>query len=300
MERRAAHNRDSDFWARALRLDPRWIYLSVLGIVTLPFFAPIRLPIERQDPARELYDFVDAIPAGGRIIIAFDYGTSNTPECDPMVEALLRHAFLKDVIVYTVCAAADGVALAQRAFDRVAPLYGKTNRVDYVNLGYRPNYTNVILGMASDVRNVFATDSGGVPLNEVLAIEGFHGYDDIALIVSVSGSHTPENWFGLAGARSGVPVAAGVTAVLVADFYTLWTSGQFEGLLCGMKGAAEYEDLLSERLDPGQGVGRATRGMASQSAAHIMIIALVAFGNIAMASSARAGSVKRGRRSRQR
>jgi len=290
------HNANTSFWARLLRLDPRWIYASVLVIIVIPFFAPVKLPIERQEPALDLYGVVDAIPAGGRMLIAFDYGTSNTPECDPMVEALLRHAFLKGVIVYTVCGSADGVALAQRAFDRVAPRYGKRNRTDYVNDAYRPNYTNVIMVMASDVRNVYSTDSGGTPLNDIPAIQGFRNYDDIALVVSVSGSHTPESWIGLAGARKGVRVAAGVTAVLVADFYTLWTSGQLEGLLCGMKGAAEYEEMLTEKLEPDHGIGRATRGMASQSAAHIMIVALVVFGNIAMTCSARPRGAKRGRR----
>ncbi len=285
----------ADFWTRALRLDPRWVFVSVFVMLTFPFFIPVKMPIERQDPAKDLFEYIDSLPEGSRILIAFDYGPSTIPENEPMAEAVIRHAFSRNVKVYAVCAGADGVALAAKVFRKVAPDYRKENRTDYVNLGYKPNYTNVILGLGSDVRNVFPTDSGGTPLGDVPAMEGFRNYNDLALVLSVSGSNTPESWIGLAGARYGVTCAAGITAVMVADFYPLWTSGQFEGLLCGMKGAAEYEDMVAEKIDPEHGHSTATRGMTSQSAAHVMIILFVAFGNMAMVASARART-RKGRR----
>jgi hypothetical protein len=47
-----------------------------------------------------------------------------------------------------------------------------------------------------------------------------------------------------------------------------------------MKGAAEYEELVAARYGIG-GRRRATEGMASQSAAHLLMMAFVIIGNIA-------------------
>lgn len=55
--------------------------------------------------------------------------------------------------------------------------------------------------------------------------------------------------------------------------YAYYSAGQLNGLLGGMKGAAEYEKL----------VGRpalAITGMGAQSIAHLLIIFLVLIGNI--------------------
>ena len=68
-------------------------------------------------------------------------------------------------------------------------------------------------------------------------------------------------------------MGCGTTAVGAPKYYAFVASGQFVGLLGGMKGAAEYE-LLADHPD------RAVRGMDVQSIVHFLIIALVIMGNI--------------------
>ena len=70
-----------------------------------------------------------------------------------------------------------------------------------------------------------------------------------------------------------VPMACGVTAVSAADIYPYIQSGQFIGMLGGLKGAAEYETLLDEKR-------MATMGMEAQNWAHIIIILFIIIGNI--------------------
>ena len=50
-------------------------------------------------------------------------------------------------------------------------------------------------------------------------------------------------------------------------------------MLAGMKGAAEYEELVSSKLGVG-GRTKAMEGMSSQAAAHIAIMAFVVLANI--------------------
>ena len=68
-------------------------------------------------------------------------------------------------------------------------------------------------------------------------------------------------------------LAAGVTAVMAADYYTYLNTGQLKGLLNGLKGAAEYENLMGKPDE-------ATRGMNPQSAVHIIIILFIIIGNV--------------------
>jgi hypothetical protein len=50
-------------------------------------------------------------------------------------------------------------------------------------------------------------------------------------------------------------------------------SGQIQGILGGMPGAAEYESLIGQA-----GIG--TSGMDAQSVAHLVIVGFIIFGNI--------------------
>ena len=68
-------------------------------------------------------------------------------------------------------------------------------------------------------------------------------------------------------------MGCGATAVMAPKFYAYVASGQYVGLLGGMKGAAEYELLVGER-------GTAVTGMGAQSIVHLLIIAFVILGNI--------------------
>ena len=79
--------------------------------------------------------------------------------------------------------------------------------------------------------------------------------------------------------RSRAKGGAAVTAVSAPGRYAYVQSGQLSGMLGGMKGAAEYENLIEEKYHVG-GRQRAMEGMGSQSIGHLLIMALVIVGNI--------------------
>jgi len=60
----------------------------------------------------------------------------------------------------------------------------------------------------------------------------------------------------------------------VPQFVPFVQSGQLDGLLAGLRGAAEYELLL-------QAPGRALAMMDAQSMGHLLIIAFILIGNAA-------------------
>ena len=74
-------------------------------------------------------------------------------------------------------------------------------------------------------------------------------------------------------ARYHLPMVAGVTAVSAPEYYPYLQSGQLQGLLGGMAGAAEYEKLREEK-------GTATQGMDAQSLAHVFVAICIVMGNV--------------------
>ena len=104
-------------------------------------------------------------------------------------------------------------------------------------------------------------------------MDGVRNFDNIDLIISLSaGDPGVREWIMIAQGRYGKKVAGGVTAVSAPAFYPYLNAGQLQGLIGGMKGAAEYETML-------QTSGTASRGMDAQSIAHGLIIFFILFAN---------------------
>jgi hypothetical protein len=118
-----------------------------------------------------------------------------------------------------------------------------------------------------------------------------HNYDDIALVIDLAPSAIVETWITYAVGRYGATYTMGVTAVMASGYYPYIDTGQSKGLLGGMKGAAEYEQLL---LDNGlmSRLGDGSKGMNSQSMAHLLIVILVLLGNLHYFVASRKTTVK--------
>jgi hypothetical protein len=264
---------------KLLGIDRRWIFLAIGIAVVIPFFAPMGFPVVVTEPVQRLYDAVEGLPTDGKpLFLSMDYAPATTPELDPMSIAIMRHAFRRGLPVVVLTLHPAGYGLAQRAIatvvDEREPGHELEYGTDYIFLGFHPGIAAVMLGMGIDVQNVWAEDAYGTPTADLPIMEGVRNYDDIPLVISIAGSAYPDSWIYYAYQPYGQRVAAGVTAVMATDYYPYLDSGQMVGLLGGMRGAAEYEELI-QRHDKG------VRGMDSQSVIHIFIIVLVILGNVA-------------------
>jgi hypothetical protein len=263
-------------WAdKVLSIDRRWIFLAIGIAVTIPFFFPLGLPVVVTSPVQSMYDAVDGLePDSNPLLLSIDYAPATLPELEPMSVAILRHCFEKDVNVAVMTLHPAGYGLAEDVLLRIAAEYDKVYGEDYVFLGFQPGVSAVILGMGINIRNVFPEDAYGTPLDDLPLMRGIRNYDDIPLVISLAGWSAAEAWVYYAYQPYRQRVGAGVTAVMATDFYPYLNAGQLEGLLGGMRGAAEYEELIEK---PDQG----SRGMDSQSVIHLLIIILIAAGNAA-------------------
>jgi len=146
---------------------------------------------------------------------------------------------------------------------------------DYANLGYKPGDEAVMVLMGQSLVNTFPRDQAGRDVASLPIMQGVRNYSSFALLVSLSAGYPgTKEYVQQVQGRFHVPIVAGVTAVTAPSLYPYLHTGQLQGLLGGMAGAAEYEDLRYER-------GMASRGMDAQSLAHVFIGLCIILGNIA-------------------
>jgi hypothetical protein len=131
--------------------------------------------------------------------------------------------------------------------------------------------------MGEDFRKSFPTDYYGTKLDELPMMHRLKNYSDTKMIVSMTAVSGADYWIRSAHGRYNIPLALGVTAVMATDYYTYYQSGQLFALVGGLKGAAEYEQMVGVTGK----AAKATLRMDIQSFAHLAIIILVILGNAA-------------------
>jgi hypothetical protein len=255
-------------------IDRRYVFLFVGIAAFLPLIFPLGLPLGVTPSSQDLFNAVDSLKEGSVVMLTFDYYPSTLPETEPMSYAALRHLFRKNIRVITVTNIPLGaLSVMEEVVNNVSREYDKEYGTDYVNLGYKYGYVAVMLGMGRRIADIFPRDNYDNKLEELPLMQEVKNYDDIDFIFIVSDNLTVDYWISLVNAQFGIPMGAGVTAVVAPKTYSYLQTGQMVGLLGGMKGAAEYEKLT-------QNEGKATRGMDPQSIIHMLIIAFIVLGNI--------------------
>ena len=254
---------------RLLRLDRRIIFLLVGLATLLPLLYPVGLPIRVSPEVRKVYDYLEQLPEGSVFLLSLDFEPGGKPELYPMAIALLQHAFRKNLQVLGMTLWPAGTGLAETAFSQIARESGKEKGKDYAFLGYAPGDASAVISMGQDFHAAFPTDYYGVKTTELPILGNIHSLRDVHYVISLSvGFPGLDTWYVYGKEKYGFELGGGCTAVSAPRFYPLLNTGQINGLLGGLRGAAEYEILLGKE-------GKALAGMDAQSATHFLIILLI-------------------------
>lgn len=289
-----------NFWQKLQAIDRRWIYLVVWLVVMIPLLFPFKIEPKPTPPVEKLFAYIDTMPAEKSLVISVDFTPDTRAELQPMVVAMLRHAFATKRRVGVLAIQLYGLGLGEEALRQVTAEFNAhatthedsvINGEDYVFWGWTTPELTVMLGMGSRIANVFPVDYYGNKTDTLPIMLRLKNYDDVGILVSVAASAIPRSWINYAQVQFGVHLGCGITAVSAADFYPYVNSGQFTGMLAGMKGAAEYEQLVANRMAATNGEwglrNRGIEAMSSQTAAHLAIMAFIIIGNIAFFASKR-------------
>jgi hypothetical protein len=265
-------------YEKLMKIDRRTIYALLLFVVILPLVFPSVVKVTPMTPVKKIFQAVDNTPQDKALILDCSYAPQIKAEVEPMAVAVLRHAFKTRKKILVLSLYVEMIGLATRALNQVV---GEFNSVaethedsiiygrDYVFLGWQPPPIVPMLGMGESIANIYVVDYYGNQTDTLEMMQRINNYNDISILVALSGSRIPISWVAYAQNRYGLQVGVGCTAVSGADFYPYYQTGQFTGLMVGMKGAAEYEEL-----------GVASEAMLSLTYAHIIIILFIVVGNI--------------------
>lgn len=277
------------FLEKMMQIDRRWVYLAIGLAVLIPAIKSFDVPVAVSPEVKRIYDFVERMEAGEYLFVCVDYDPSSMAELNPMAVAIVNQAFEKDIKIVFVTLSQFGPGLVEQITSELAANHNKVNGVDYAFLGYRPYPAIVILAMGVDFRVPFPQDYYGTPLDSLPVMDGIKNFDDVEGVIEITSGNTAEFWLIYGNGRYGFPLAIGITGVMSANYYQYLSSGQLFGIIPGVKGAAEYEELVGY---PGEGKAQ----MAYQVIAHGVIIVFIIISNVAFfATRKRRGRLEGGR-----
>lgn len=272
-----------DGWAN---LDRRWIYLAMALAVAVPMLTGSTFPESPTPQTKVVFDTVENLPPGSKVMIAMDYDPGSAAELAPMAAAFIRHCCLKRHKMYFVTLWPGAPPLVEQNIrDYIKGEFADLNLVygeDYVNLGYKPGNEVAIKLIANDLRKLFTTDSAGTNLDEIPLTKNINNVRDMDLVLNISAGYPGgKEWVQYAVTQGKLKLAVGCTGVQAPQMYPYFPD-QVIGILAAIKGAAEYEAALGQKYeqyrDPAKTV--AIKRMAPQLVAHLLMVGLIIFGNV--------------------
>ncbi|MGD8605041.1 MAG: hypothetical protein PVF49_10775 [Anaerolineales bacterium] len=265
-------------------LDRRIVFLFIALAVAIPLLFHVVFP-ERISPiVASIFDRVDNLPEGSKVLMSLDYSPSTVPEIQPMVDAAVRHCAKKNLKIYIMALWPTGQNIADETIDRVLrpefPNY--QYGTDFVNIGYKSGNQGLINVILTDLKRMYTTDVNGTAIDSIPMMVPIRNLRNFDVILAYGGGFPGvKEWVLFAGDPGNVPVAGGVTAVSAPLLYPYYPS-QLLGLMGGIKGAAEYEAELmrrypefKDRSHPGIDM------MGPQAVAHVVIMLFIIIGNVA-------------------
>lgn len=267
-------------------LDRRWVFLMMALAVAIPILFGITFPETPTSMTQDVFDAIDALPAGSKVLMAWDYDPATEGELGPMATAFTRHCCEKKLKMYFITLVPVGPQMIEKSIETVIRAdypqlkYGE----DYVNLGYKSGYEGVIKVIVTNLRGLYTTDSRGTNIDQIPMCKNIANLQDTNLIINISGAYPgTKEWVQYAATPypDKIRIVAGVTGVQAPLFYP-YVPKQLIGMLAAIKGAAEYEAIVNKVYGRGssdQKYFEANRRMGPQMVAHLLMIGLILAGN---------------------
>ncbi|HEY3265860.1 MAG TPA: hypothetical protein VGM37_02950 [Armatimonadota bacterium] len=286
-------------------IDRKILYLVALIVMALPLFVPLPLPVAHNPNSLNFFNKIqnlDQSKGKNIILLSANFSPDTRGESLPQCRAIIRHmlASHKKFAIFTFNAtSAPGQEMANSEAQSIAnelnakyptapPLtYGK----DWVNLGFKPATLAILQSLPRDIPRWFGQDSRGTPVADVPMMKNIKDYHDLGVVIDVSPSATYLWLMPAITDKYQKPLLIAPTSVMVPDTYPFVKSGQIQGLLRGVLGAAEYESLTKEHGLADQTYA-GTRQMTSVAALDGYIIILIIIGNVAYFRSRKNGGAQ--------
>jgi hypothetical protein len=283
---------------RLNHFDRRWIFVIMGLALVVPFIWPLRLPIRVSAKVKAAYYAVEDLKPGDVVFVGLDFDPASKPEMKPFLRAVLLQLKRKDVKLVFATTWYSAPTLMERYIHEMVdqPIVhagdgytGKPDRayvrnVDYVWLGFREGREAVIASLGKDVWGTFdGRANDGTPLAQIPMMQGRKALADFNLLVLVSAGYPgSKEYVQLVQSRYHLKMITSCTAVSLTDLAPYYDAGQLLGLVGGMGGAAEYEQMVGRPDDGAQGADALNTG-------YLVVITAIVLGNLIYFAGRRRG-----------
>ncbi len=143
-------------------------------------FGEVATPI-----VKTLFEKIETLPPGSKIVISFDFDPAMAPEVLPMANSFTRHALAKGHRIYFFSIWATGQSLLQVTLHDIVEkefpdaVYG----IDYVNMGYKAGNEGVLNVIITDIRKMYPGDVNGTSLDSIPMMKDVHSLKDMDLLL---------------------------------------------------------------------------------------------------------------------
>lgn len=264
-------------------LDRRWLFLAMALAVGVPILCQVQFPEKPTAQAQDVFDAIEGLEEGDKVLLAFDYDPASAGELQPMATAFVRHCCEKKLKMYFLALWPVGPQMIDETIAAVirADFPDLEYGVDYVNLGFKSGGEGVIKVIVADLRQFYTTDAQGTGIDQIPMCRGVGSIRDMDLLIEISAGYPgTKEWVQYAATPYELRLVSGCTGVQAPLLYP-YIPDQLPGLLGAIKGAAEYEQLVVNAYggdDPKYLEGR--RRMGPQLVAHLLMIGLIVLGNV--------------------
>lgn len=282
------------------RLDRRVIYALVLAALSLPLIAGYTVKPARMQDAERFFRIVEdlAVSADQYAFLAMDFGPNTKAENEAQAEVLLEHLMRRRVPVILFSQYVYAEPFLKTIPERVAGklelehqgqkwIYGK----DWMSLGYQPggSFTIQAIPKSQDLGELFGTDARGNAIRDLPGFGNFHRLEQIRLLAEFTGLvGVFDSYLQFFKKKDYAPLFGhGCTSITIPQAFIYLDSGQIQGLMGGIAGAAWYSQLLSGRYPKREG-DASLQINTGLGVAQLVIILMIIAGNAA-------GLMRRGR-----
>jgi hypothetical protein len=270
----------------------RLIYLIMIVAVAAPILFGISQRPSRLVSAERMYDVIENVKVqpGEVAMVWLDFGPNTIAENEPQAMVMIEHLFRRRIPVILL----SQYQQAERFLSRVpqtvarqleAEMPGQTWRYGeaWINVGYKPGAAIFMQSLvnASNVSGFLGRDVNGMPISQYPTFASIGGIERVKVVGEVTGLvgvfDTIIQFFQKKGYRP--TIVHGCTSITIPEAYIFLDSGQLNGLLEGIAGAAWYSEVL-KNAHPSSDNSRLLVTNTALSAAHLVIIGLIIVGNL--------------------
>lgn len=261
-------------------IDRRIVYLVVFLSILLPFlpgFGFLQVDFSVKPETEAIFKTIEDLEEGDAVFFDFSFDPAVKAELLPFTKAFIKHCFRKKVKLFVYYSLAASSGLGQEMFKEITEMPEFADVVegeDFIQLnwlGYNIFPDIYILNMSSDFKGTFK--------KEGRIFEGINNIYDLDYIICAAGNSFPQLYIDFQ-LSYGYLLGIAVTAVSGPDYLPYLQTGQINGMMMGLRGAAEYEKLLYEKYGNESDKGTAYAGMASLTLSHLAIIGFIILGNV--------------------